>query len=80
MEVQAARYVRFALGTSLHAVSAHALTGRTACTSGRLVSASRCLGGEADPAYRGAIDAPGRRFFLRDTLQLGGYAQATAMF
>jgi len=86
VEVQAARYVRFALGSWLQWVTEHALTGRDACgaparagnvapTDGRV-----CDGGKADARERGVIDAPGRRFFLRDQLLLGIYAQATATF
>ena len=86
LEVQAARYVRFAVGASLHAVTAHALSGRDACMGGGQLAAtsdptgSVCVRGRADPGHRDEIDAPGRRFFMRDELLLGGYAQATAMF
>jgi hypothetical protein len=85
VELQAARYVRFAAGTTLHWVSAHALSDRAPCTgsaSGTSLSedGQSCVGSLVDPRERGEIDAPGRRFFVRDQFLLGVYANATAMF
>lgn len=87
IELRAARYVRFALGSSLSWVTDHAVTGRAACGGDTVEGAlaqgddgQRCRGGRVDPRTRAVIDAPGRRFLLRDQLLLGVYAQATALF
>lgn len=86
VEIQAARYVRFALGSWLQWATEHAITGRDACdgpsaTPAPAAAAGRvCSDGKADARERGVIDAPGRRFLLRDQLLLGIYAQATASF
>jgi hypothetical protein len=85
VELQAARYVRFAAGTTVHWVSAHALSDRSPCTgsaSGTSVSEDgrSCVGSRVDTRERSELDAPGRRFFIRDQFLLGVYAQATAMF
>ena len=85
VEVQAARYVRFVLGSALSWVTPHAISGVQACGSD--VSAPSlgddgraCTSGGVDARHRSVIDAPGRRFFLRDQLLLSIFAQATAMF
>ncbi len=87
LEVQAARYVRFAVGSSLQWVTAHALTGRAPCAGeagsadeARSDEGSQCSAGRVDARERAVIDAPGHRFELRDQLLLNVYAQATAMF
>ncbi len=87
LEVQAARYVRFALASSLQWVTAHAITGRAPCTGNasgadeaRSDEGSACTAGRVDPRSRAVLDAPGHRFSLRDQLLLNVYAQATAMF
>ncbi|MET0285885.1 MAG: hypothetical protein ABW352_15495 [Polyangiales bacterium] len=85
VELQAARYVRFAAGTSLHWVTQHALSDRAPCTgsaSGTSLGddGRSCVGAQVDPRERGELDAPGRRFFIRDQFLLGIYANATAMF
>jgi hypothetical protein len=86
VEVQAARYVRFAIGSWLQWVTRHALSGRDPCAGprreGELAAADArvCEAGRPDARERGVIDAPGRRFQLRDQLLLGVHAQATATF
>jgi hypothetical protein len=85
VELQAARYVRFAAGTTLHWTSDHALTDRSPCggsASGSVRSddGRTCVDSHVDTRERGMIDAPGHRFFMRDQLLLGVYAQATALF
>lgn len=87
IEVQAARYVRFAAGTTLQWVSAHALTGRDPCAGAPGDGETQqgddgrtCAQGRVDARHRGVIDAPGKRFVLRDELLLGIYAHAAAQF
>lgn len=86
VEVQAARYVRFMIGSSVNVVTPHAITGASACPSGAaaadgaLAEAAGCAEGLRSPRHRPVIDANGRRFFMRDQLLLGVFAQATAMF
>ncbi len=85
VELQAARYVRFAAGTTVRWVTAHALSDRAPCSgsvSGTSVSEDgrSCVGAKVDQRERGEVDAPGHRFFIRDQLLFGLYAQATAMF
>lgn len=88
LEVQAARYVRFALGSSLSHVSAHALSGGSPCRAGSPSDPAFaqgddgrvCTSGSVNTRFRGVIDSPGKRFFLRDQFLLGVFAQATAMF
>jgi hypothetical protein len=83
--MQAARYVRFALGLGVSTLTSHLITGAPACN--RSVSASDddarkgpCAEGIANPVYRPAIDAPGRRFRLDGALTLGLSAMATGQF
>jgi hypothetical protein len=84
LEVQAARYVRFQLGSTVQVATDHALSDRSPCggsSAQRLGDDGRaCSDGGVDPRHRGVIDAPGRRFLLRDQLLIGVYAQATASF
>jgi hypothetical protein len=86
LEVQAARYVRFGLGSWLQWATDHTITGRDPCRGpdrGNTATAADgrvCSGGKPDARERGVIDAVGRRFVLRDQLLLGVYAQATATF
>ena len=83
VEVQAARYVRFAVGSQLQWTTQHALTGRDPCdgpSPGTADDGRVCSSGRADRRERGVIDAPGRRFIIKDQMLLGVYAQATASF
>jgi hypothetical protein len=83
VEIQAARYVRFSVGTELQWATTHALTGRLPCdgpSKGLADDGRVCSSGRADKRERGVIDAPGRRFIMRDQLLLGVYANATASF
>ncbi|MDB4988904.1 MAG: hypothetical protein JWN04_4082 [Myxococcaceae bacterium] len=83
VEVQAARYVRFAVGSQMQWATEHALSGRDACngpSAGTADDGRVCSSGRADRRERGVIDAPGRRFIMRDQVLLGVYAQATASF
>ncbi|HEX6239870.1 MAG TPA: hypothetical protein VFZ61_03205 [Polyangiales bacterium] len=70
-QVRAARYVRFALGGGVWAVSQHPLTGAAACGEAN---------GDSCARYRPSIDAPGRRFWMTDELLWELYASATAQF
>ena len=83
VEVQAARYVRFQVGSQLSFATDHALTGRDPCggpSSGVAADGRICTAGGPDRRERGVIDAPGRRFLIRDQMLLGVFAQATASF
>jgi hypothetical protein len=86
LEIQAARYVRFGIGSWLQWATDHAITGRDPCRGPKRDNAAEaadgrvCSGGKPDARERGVIDALGRRFILRDQLMLGVYAQATATF
>lgn len=83
VEVQAARYVRFQVGSQLSFTTDHALSGRDPCdgpSASSTVDGRVCSSGRADRRERGVIDAPGRRFIIRDQVLLGVFAQATASF
>ncbi|MDB4974492.1 MAG: hypothetical protein JWN48_2833 [Myxococcaceae bacterium] len=83
VEVQAARYVRFAFGSLLQWTTEHALSGRDPCdgpSRGLADDGRVCSSGRADRRERAVIDAPGHRFILRNQFLLGVYAQATASF
>ena len=74
------------IGSSLSLVTPHAITGASACqrgavaADGALASGAGCAEGLSSPRHRPVIDANGQRFFMRDQLLLGVFAQATAMF
>jgi hypothetical protein len=83
--IQAARYVRFALGLGLFWLTPHLITGAPPCN--RDAQAGRnderqgaCTAGIVNPAYRPAIDAPGRRFRVEDATLLHLSAAATGQF
>lgn len=86
LEVQAARYIRFQVGSALSFVTSHRITGLSACSDDVAFAGASdddgrmCVRGRADPRHREVIDAPGKRFVLRDQLLLSLFAQATAMF
>jgi hypothetical protein len=86
LEIQAARYVRFGIGSWLQWLTEHAITGRDPCrgpeqdNTAMAADGRVCTGGNPDARERGEIDAVGHRFILRDQLLLGVYAQATATF
>jgi hypothetical protein len=81
--MQAARYVRFALGFGLAYVTPHLITGAPACAGETAVVDSGtglCDTGLANPVYRAAIDAPGKRFRLASEVALRLQIAATAQF
>ena len=86
LEIQAARYVRFGVGSWLQWSTEHTITGRDPCDGPEQDNAAVaadgrvCGSGKPDARHRGVIDAVGQRFILREQLLLGVYAQATASF
>lgn len=83
--MQAARYVRFALGVGFSYLTPHLITGAPACNAD--VSAApddprigSCEQGILNPNYRPAIDAPGKRFRLDGQLTMRLSATATGQF
>jgi hypothetical protein len=82
--IQAARYVRFALGLGLFWLTPHLITGAPPCNAdaGGRVDPRRgaCAAGIVNPVYRPAIDAPGRRFRVEDAMLLQLSAAATGQF
>ena len=83
--MQAARYVRFALGIGVSGLTSHLITGALPCNAAASVDegdARRglCQTGLANPAYRPAIDLPGRRFRLDGAISLQLSAMATGQF
>jgi hypothetical protein len=87
IDLQAAEYIRFGLGTSVSWVTAHAITGADPCNSGSS-DASRsgsyrgatCGSNVVNPAHRPTIDLPGRRFWMQGEILVDLYATATAQF
>jgi hypothetical protein len=85
LAIQAARYVRFALGLGLFWLTPHLITGAPPCNSDVEVGRDdprkgTCTAGIINPAYRPAIDAPGRRFRVEDATLLLLNAAATGRF
>jgi hypothetical protein len=81
--MQAARYVRFALGAGLAYLTPHLITGAPACAGETATVDSGtglCDTGVANPVYRAAIDAPGQRFRLAGELAFRLQIAATAQF
>src|SRR5262249_16300501 len=73
--IQAARYVRFAFGLGMFWLTPHLITGAPPCNSEADVPRQdprrdSCTKGIINPAYRPAIDAPGRRFRVEDATLL----------
>ncbi len=94
LEMQAAQYVRFQVGTFFMYSTPYNLTQADACNpnvSTRSVTDPRLVGdcrpgvtsGNTpiiNPHYRGAIDLPGNRFRMADLWQVDLFVNATAMF
>lgn len=85
LEMQAARYIRFRLGTGLFYTTRHTLTRGEACntrvgTSASDPRAAGCATGIVDPHYRAVIDAPGNRFLFGGALTWDLAANAIAQF
>jgi hypothetical protein len=83
--MQAARYVRFALGFGVSGLTSHLITGALPCNTAVSIEdgdprQGQCPDGVANPAYRPSIDVPGRRFRLADALSLQLSAMATGQF
>jgi hypothetical protein len=84
--MQAARYVRFALGLGFSYLTPHLLTGAPACNTGvepmgpNDTRIGGCEDGILNPLYRPAIDAPGQRFRLHDQLTFRLMAAAIGQF
>ncbi len=87
LEMQAAQYVRFAFGSALNWVTAHAITATDPCNPNVTDSArqfglrgNNCGNGVVNPGQRSTIDSPGRRFWMTGEFILDIYATATAQF
>lgn len=86
LEMQAARYVRFTVGSTFTWITEHALTFGDACNASASASGpddpriGGCLDGLLDPHYRGEVDSPGRRFRLDDAYGFDLFVRATAQF
>lgn len=83
--MQAARYVRFALGVGFSYLTPHLITGAPACSPD--VNAApgdprigTCEQGILNPNHRPVIDAPGQRFRLDGELTVRLSAAATGQF
>jgi hypothetical protein len=87
LDLQAASYIRFGLGTAVSWVTAHAITGADPCNQ-NVKDASRteayrgstCGTGIVNPNHRPTIDLPGRRFWMQGEVLVDLYATATAQF
>ncbi len=87
IEMQAAEYIRFGLGTGLSWVTNYAITSSDPCnpnvTDARRSESYRgnsCGGGIVNPSHRPGIDLPGRRFWMTGEMLVDLYATATAQF
>lgn len=94
LEMQAAQYVRFQVGTLFMYSTAYNLTQADACnpnvassavTDDRLIGDCRPSSSASqtpiiNPHHRGAIDMPGNRFRMTDLWQVDLFVNATAMF
>ncbi len=87
IEIQAAEYIRFGLGTGLSWVTSHAITSSDPCNPtitdsrrGEAYRGNTCGTGIVNPSHRPAIDLPGRRFWMTGEMLVDLYATATAQF
>lgn len=86
VEVQAARYVLFSIGTNVMYQTAHAITSADICNASIAGSgaprpgAVDCVSGVFNPHYRAIIDEPGRRFELDGSWLIDIFARITAQF
>ncbi len=83
--LQAARYVRFTLGTAFTHVTPHLITGARPCNAEVVPRPNdpqmgACSAGVMNPLYRAVIDAPGQRFRVHDELGVELQAGATGRF
>ncbi len=87
IEMQAAEYVRFNLGTGVSWVTNYGMTASDPCNPtvsgdnrGEAYRGSTCGSGAVNPAHRPTVDLPGRRFFMQGQILVDLYATATAQF
>jgi hypothetical protein len=87
IEMQAAEYVRFNLGTGVSWVTHYGITASDPCNPdfsggnrGEAYRGSTCGSGVVNPNHRPNIDLPGRRFFMTGEVLVDLYATATAQF
>lgn len=72
LSIQAAKFLRFSLGTALTYITPHLITATDACNPNEQPGGSSplrggCVGNAApDPLHRPVIDAPGQRFGVTD--------------
>ncbi len=86
---QAGQYVRFKLGGSWAVTQSHLITGNQSCdgsindgtaAAGRCRTAADVATGVPNPNYRTTIDAPGRRYLVRDVQTVDGWVRLILMF
>lgn len=86
LEMWAAKYVRFSFGTGFYYTTAHMITFADACNPGVTPTGDtdarmgRCRSGIINPHHRPAIDLPGRRFQLDDSITVDFFASLTGQF
>ena len=87
IEMQAAEYIRFGLGTGVSWVTNYAITSSDPCNPnvstgnrGEAYRGSTCGSGVVNPGHRPTIDLPGRRFYMTGEVLVDLYATATAQF
>jgi hypothetical protein len=92
---QAAKYMRFSLGTGFASVQSHTITHDQACNASLTSDATKsgpcrkdttttvegyAVTGVPNPNYRSSINAIGRRFLVDDSFDFDGWINATVMF
>lgn len=86
VEVQAARYVMFSVGTNIAYQTAYAITSADVCNASVAGAgapspgAVNCVSGVFNPHYRAVVDEPGRRFELGASILIDLFARITAQF
>lgn len=86
IEIQAARYVTFSIGSSIVFQTAHSITSSDVCNANVAgmgpprAGAVDCVSGIFNPHYHDTIDEPGRRFELAGSWVVDLFARAIAQF
>ena len=86
VEMQAAKYVRFRVGTTLSYTTAHILTYTDSCNPNADPSGptdpriGRCAEGLLNPHHRPVLDTPGQRFRLDGAMGLDIFVRAVGQF
>jgi len=86
IEIQAARYITFNVGSNISFQTAHSITSADVCNANVTNSATPrpgavdCVDGVYNPHYRDSIDEPGRRFEVAGSWVVDLFARAVAQF